>query len=133
MATPPPAVYGSMISARSRRLRTIGGVLLIAILAMVIYGTTTLMPSLRRSVAATPIRVQRSTGEAIPPRTPEEEHRRKATATQIVFAYSYWAFCGVLVISAVFVAYLDFREVSRNYLTQRKAIWSDISERSQDA
>lgn len=43
---PNPSVYQSLISPRSRRLRTTGIVLLVAIVLMATYGVITLMPSL---------------------------------------------------------------------------------------
>jgi hypothetical protein len=125
MATP-SSTYGSMISARSRRLRTVGSVLLVAIIAMVLYGTLSLMPSLRRSSSETRVAARRS----IEARTPKEKAELKVVAAKVIFAYAYWTFCGVLILSAVFVAYLDFREVSRNYLTQRLAIWKDETTQS---
>lgn len=136
MAVPSPPsspAHGSMVSSRSRRLRIIGSLLLVAIAAMVVYGVAVLMPSLRRSVAETSPRIERRIGNAGTERTPEERLQRKALATQLIFTYSYWTVCGVLVLVAVFVAYLDFREVSRTYLAQRRAIWSEVAERSRDA
>jgi hypothetical protein len=43
----------------------------------------------------------------------------------VLFAYSYWGVCGLLVIAALFLAWLDFREVSRAYLEERRAILTD--------
>ena len=45
--TDTPIVYQSLISARSRRLRATGAVLLVAVLGMTLYGSLALMPSLR--------------------------------------------------------------------------------------
>ncbi len=42
--------YQSLVSARSRRLRVTGIVLLVAVLGMSLYGVFALMPSLRRTV-----------------------------------------------------------------------------------
>ncbi len=42
--------YRSLVSARSRRLRVTGIVLLVAVLGMSLYGVVGLMPSLRRTV-----------------------------------------------------------------------------------
>ena len=128
MATSP--AYGNIISARSRRLRTIGMVLIGAILAMVLYGMTSFMPTLRhtkddlqRLNGGKPISIFREKAK-----TPDEERLRKALAAQLVFAYGYWAVCGILVLSAVFVAYLDFREVTRNYIAQRRAVWTEMAD-----
>lgn len=118
---------GSIVSARSRRLRTIGSLLVVAVLAMSVYGVTSLMPSLRRSINENPVSLRR---DAV--RTPEQKARRNIIKAQIVFAYGYWGVCGLLVLSAAFVAYLDFREVSRNYMAQRRAIWSDIAEKKSE-
>lgn len=126
MAQSAPA-SGSVISARSRRLRTIGSVLVVAILAMAIYGVTNVMPTLRRS--------KESLGDFRrnpAPLTPEQETQRKALAAQFIFAYGYWSVCGALVLSAVFVAYLDFREVSRTYMAQRRAIWTEVAEKKSE-
>ncbi|MCS6776470.1 MAG: hypothetical protein RMJ43_12210 [Chloroherpetonaceae bacterium] len=122
----------NMISARSRRLRIVGAMLLLAALGMVAYGSLVLMPGLRRAVAAAPRHVERRLPGGRVERTPEVERWRRALATQILFAYGYWTFCGALVLTVVLVAYLDFREVSRNYLARRQAIWSDVTRRGRE-
>lgn len=122
----------SVVSARSRRLRIVGAMLLLATLGMVAYGSLVLMPGLRHAVVTTPRRLEQRLSDGRVERDPEVERWKRALATRILFAYGYWAFCGVLVLAVVLVAYLDFREVSRNYLARRQAIWSDITRRDRE-
>jgi hypothetical protein len=41
--------------------------------------------------------------------------------------YAYWSVCLTLVLSLVLITWMDLREVSRNYLEQRKALWSSAT------
>lgn len=128
-----PTMYQSLLSARSRRLRTVGGVLLAAIIAMSLYGFVVLMPAINRSVAAHKIaRIEASApgSKAAPVLTPAQRKEQKKVYTQVAFVYAYWGVCGLLVIAALFIAWLDLREVSRNYLAQRRAIWNEVAMRS---
>src|SRR2546423_314938 len=50
--TPTSSVYVGVVSARSRRLRTIGSLLLLTIALMTLYGYFFLMPSINRAVEA---------------------------------------------------------------------------------
>src|SRR5581483_1656699 len=134
------SVYQSLLSARSRRLRTIGLLLLIAVLGMTLYGGLFLMPSLRASSRAAQRAVFSRThrGETAVPatmRTPEQrtsdERDRKALLTQVIFAYAYWTVCGLLVLGLLGVAWLDFREVLRNYSARRRQLWMEAIDRAQ--
>jgi len=138
--TSTPPVYQTMISPRSRRLRTTGLVLLVAAVAMALYGLFVLMPSLKRAVAAESRQVpsihkERLTTATNLVRTPsggtsQAARIRRAhhvVAVKVLFAYGYWITCGLLVVAMVFVAWLDLREVSLTYLNHRRAVWADTA------
>ena len=127
----PPSVYSNMISAQSRRLRTIGLMLILAIVAMTIYGYFGLMPAIDRSLNARGPEVSRpaaavrsANGSASTPLTREQRVRKFKVAT----ALAYWGVCALLLCGVVLVAWLDLREVTRNYIAQRRAIWNQTAE-----
>ncbi|HLV80326.1 MAG TPA: hypothetical protein VKT32_08585 [Chthonomonadaceae bacterium] len=131
-----PAAYQSMVSARSRRLRTIGLLLLVAILGMSVYGFSSLMPAVRRQAAAyhrdtvAAQQVQAETGAlGIPARS---GRARKAMLAQVTLVYAYWCLCGLLILALLLVAWLDLREVTRNYANQRRAVWMEAASRLRD-
>jgi hypothetical protein len=132
-----------MVTPRSRRLRTVGLLLLAAAVTMALYGFLVLMPSLKHIVAAAPASsatvVTGKTTVAHPAGRSWNEHlsqmsrkERRVAAAKVIFAYGYWSVCGLLVISMVFIAWLDLREVSRTYLNQRRAIWTETAQRLND-
>ena len=140
-------VYRPLISARSRRLRIIGTILLISVLAMTLYGYFVLMPSLRTLPRITPpvaqsaANVQRPTtaGTGIlqadilrpmpklsEPKLSEpklSEGTRKTALAKVIFIYGYWSVCGVLLISLLLVCWLDFRELTHVYEDQRQRLY----------
>ncbi len=149
-----PSPYRSMISPRSRRLRTIGLLLLAAIAGLTLYGYFSLMPSLRTARAS----YERSRDRArqssrlstLPPASNVGasvnvgasasgagasarplERARKALLVKVIFLYAYWSVCGLLIVAALFVAWLDLREVSQNYLHERRALWNEAAVRMQ--
>lgn len=135
-------VYRPLISARSRRLRVFGTILLLSVLAMTLYGYFVLMPSLRTlphitpPVAQSAANVQRhvATGteimqtETLRP-TPKiskskiSERTRKTALAKVIFIYGYWSVCGVLLISLLLVCWLDFRELTHVYEDQRQRLY----------
>lgn len=135
------SVYQSLLSARSRRLRTIGLLLLAAVIGMTLWGGLSLMPSLRASSRAAHRAVFSRThrGEtaatAATMRAPEQraadERERKALLAKVIFAYAYWTVCGLLVLGLLGVAWLDFREVLRNYSARRRKLWMEAIDRAQ--
>lgn len=100
-----------LISGRSRRLRTTGLVLLVAVLAMVAYGVLVLMPH--------------HGGAHVAPAgsSPADLAARRALLTRVLFLYAYWSTCAVLLLGLLVVAWLDFREVARSYAAERAALW----------
>ncbi len=134
--------YGSgFVSNRSRRLRTITALLLVVIVAMAVYGTRVLVPGINRaaSVAVRPT-VQSS---AIPTPnvtrnaavTPLNVTKRQAKVLKldVMFVAAYWVVWIVLLLSLLLTAWLDLREVSRNYLEQRRELWVAASKAASEA
>lgn len=143
--TPPVSAYQSFITPRSRRLRTLGLVLLAAVLCMVAYGAIVLMPNVRREVETQRARnllpapsVSSSASQPERAHTSVESQRQgraQARARKIVFAkvavaYAYWGVCMLLLLAVVFVAWLDWREVARVGLSQRLALHLETSQSS---
>jgi hypothetical protein len=136
--TQPPSVYSEMISARSRRLRTIGTLLLAAVALMTFYGAFFLMPSINRAVAARHAAQERmaadravgTSGKTAPLETPGHLTRsQKAEKLQVAVVFAYWGVCALLVIAALLVAWLDLREISRTYIQQRRQLWIQTTDR----
>jgi hypothetical protein len=127
-----------MISARSRRLRTIALLLLGIVLAMTAYGYLVLMPNARGAVQRHHALLERAVHGKIatPGMTPEQiAHARqvvKAVKIQVVFTYCYWSVCGLILIAVLCIGWLDMREISRLYMSQRLAIWSDVAAASRN-
>lgn len=131
------SVQHGIVSVRSRRLRAIGTVLLAGILLMSLYGVFGLMPTLRasskrvnesRAIAASQgTVVQSGTGVSTPTVvTPEMRQSRKlarALAAQVIFAWIYWTVCALLLVGLLLIAWLDFRELSRQYDNERIALF----------
>ncbi len=105
--------YSSIVSARSRRLRTIGALLLCAITGMTIYGLWVLMPAIHHAAQVHPLLAS--------------VHVRRQIFTRVAIAYAYWGVCALLLCAAMVVAWLDFREVSRTYAAQRRALWDEAT------
>ena len=126
-----PSVYSGIVSPRSHRLRTIGLVLLTTVCAMALYGYFGLMPSIERSLREKP--VLPSTLSAGPPaahpltENPPTPKAQRAHKLQVAVALAYWGVCAALLVGVVLVAWLDFREVARVYVAQRRAMWSQTA------
>ena len=127
-----PSVYTSIVSPRSRRLRTTGVVLLCAVLAMALYGYFSLMPAIERTVresAASGSSVAAATARGRSDALLRQASRsQRARKLQVAVALAYWGVCGLLLISVLFVAWLDFREITRTYVDQRRAMWVQAAE-----
>ncbi len=137
MSQTPFAYQGSVLSARSRRLRTIGSLLLLAVIGMSIYGGTVLMPAINRSIAAhslkrTTVTVPTPPDAALPVPAPSqiaaEAHARKVQRLQVAVAFAYWGVCVLLIVAILLIAWLDLREISRNYLSQYRNLRSEVAE-----
>ena len=133
--TPTVPQGSGLISVRSRRLRTVGIVLLVALLAMTVYGMLGLMPSVRRirdsSALKRPVLSASATPEQRAAARAENRRIRRVMLAQVAFVYGYWSVCGVLAVTALLVAWLDMREVSRNFAAQRRALWTEAAARGQ--
>jgi len=114
--------YRTLVTYKSRRLRIIGSLLLIATLGMAVYGGLVLMPSLRSAKEAVP-------AQTLDSRTPQAIRAKNVMKTKLIFAYGYWSVCGILVTATLLTAWLDVRETSRSYLEQRKSIWSAVADK----
>lgn len=125
MANKAAPAYRSLITNKSRRLRVWGGVLVFAALLMAFWGGKVLMPSLRSARDATLV-------QSLDSQEPQAVRARAVMKTKLLFAYGYWSVCGILVTSALFVAWLDVRETSRSYLEHRKAIWDNVAGRGKE-
>ena len=108
-----PSLYSGIVTPRSRRLRTVGVLLLAAIAGMTFYGLVVLMPAIHHAAELHPLAVS--------------VHMRRQLFTRVAAAYAYWAVCGLLICAAMVVAWLDFREVSRTYAAQRRALWEEAT------
>lgn len=122
--------YSSMISLRSRRLRTAGIALIVVTLLMSLYGALALMPAMKTAtalhVAAThQAEAQKVINPAESAKTLRHIHR--LFAVKVLFVNAYWLTCGLLVFAAMVVAWLDFREVARHYQKARTAIWESAA------
>ncbi len=107
-------IYQSRITTKSRRLRTAGAVILSFLLAMIAFGAIVIMPSTMHSVRAHSIAAHGATAAAV--------HLHHVLVVQVLFAIAYWSFCGLLLISLFVIAWLDVREVTRQYLYERTTL-----------
>lgn len=126
-----PTPYSALISPYSRRLRTIGLVLLVAALLMALYGGMVFMPRLRANRQTLRTHIAQTASDPVANSnalTSEKDLKRLAKA-QTLFVYSYWSVCGLLLIALLVVAWLDAREVARNYLRQQVQLISEVAEK----
>ena len=126
-----PSAYTGIVSPRSRRLRMIGGMLLLAVLAMILYGYFGLMPSLARAAResaasgaaiSAPARLDRSESRSQP-----QTHAQRVRKLQVAVALAYWGVCGLVLLAVLLVAWLDLREISRSYVAERRAMWTQAA------
>ena len=138
MTEMPSAYQGTVLSARSRRLRTIGLLLLAVVVGMAVYGMSALMPPINHAAARLAQEESQSrgaptaasSGQATAHTATHLATLRRNLKVQVAVAYAYWGVCALLLISVLFIAWLDLREISRNYVDQRRAIWSEAVERA---
>jgi hypothetical protein len=132
----PTTSYSGIISPRSRRLRTIGLVLLLSVVLMVIYGYFGLMPSLRQSIhdGMNPQIVTHSspTGPG-QTETAQSDRERRVRKLKASAGLAYWGVCSLLLVGTVFVAWLDLREISRTYVAERRAMWNQAADNISDS
>ena len=122
--------YSSVISLRSRRLRTIGIALLVVLLLMTLYGVFALMPAMKSAttIYQTAIEKARTQQAASPVETAKTlRHINRLMSVKLLIAHAYWLVCGLIAFAAMIVAWLDFREVARHYQTVRSAIWQNAA------
>ena len=122
------SMSNTLISAKSRRIRTVGIMLIGSMLFCTIYGVIFLMPRLSQlrarshalndSAVLFPHRDKQS--EVAMARTLNRE--RRIVLMNAVFIYAYWCFVGLLFIGSVLMAWLDTREVARNYLQEKQKL-----------
>lgn len=112
---PPP--FDFRLTARQRRLRTLAGVVLIAVLAMAVTGLT---HPFFRSVGNVETRnlarmayLQRRAGRQP---APEAERARRAVAVRLVIIGAYWTVCLILSAVLVVLAWMDIRELRRRFM-----------------
>ncbi len=128
-------LYSSIISARSRRLRTIGLVLLVSVLLLALYGAFVFMPRLRENRVTLRARITYQDPKSPPipfqSLTPDQQAKVKRLAkAQLLFEYAYWSFCGALIIALLVVAWMDAREVAKNYLREQVTLLAETGKRA---
>lgn len=129
--TPPASPYGSVISARSRRLRTIMTVLLAIIALMSVFGFYKLMPLVRDAVGRpdTPALTRIAHSQPGPDLTVQQIAHAKRTLharqVSVFMALAYWGVCSLLIVGILLLAWLDFRETTRSFVTQARALRED--------
>ncbi len=121
-----PSPYMSVVSAKSRRLRTIGAVLLFFIVAMTLYGYFGLMPTMSRGIPQTAIGVAQPN---VAPLTGRAKRVAKVKAASVI---AYWGVCFLLMSLLLFIVWLDVREISATYALQRRALWAQKTEEETD-
>ena len=97
---------------------------------MAVYGYFSLMPSLRvaahknapATISHTTVRSSAKNSDIV---TDMSRQEREAQAAKLVFAYAYWGVCLSLLIALMLVAWLDFREVGRNFDQQQAAMFAE--------
>ena len=118
----PPSIYSEIISPRSRRLRTIGIILLAAIVAMFCYGYFQLMPSMERSIREEKRISVLGSGQAH-----SLSRAQRVRKLKVATVMAYWGVCSLLLVGVFMVAWLDFREVTRVYVARRRTIWQQTA------
>lgn len=136
ISNPPTSAHRSLISLRSRRIRTLGVALLALVIGLCVYGYCFLMPSLHVPQSAArlaglqqELRVAQSSTPASPVHQAEIQTRldrtKKLLKTELLILYGFWAVCGTILLMLMLLAWMDLREVARVYAQERRAIWTD--------
>ena len=130
MQTPSP--YSDIVTPRSRRLRTVGIVLILAGGLMALYGYFGLMPTLDRNLHSASSSAPAGTSRVDAADSVLKPHSGQKTARvhklQVAVALAYWGICALLLVGAVGIAWLDFREVSRLFVTRRRELWTQAAD-----
>ncbi len=125
--------YSSVISLRSRRLRTVGIALMVVVLALFFYGVFGLMPAMKSAAALHTAAIQKAEAQkAIHPGESMKTIRRihRLMGIKLLFTDAYWLTCGLFAFAAMVVAWLDFREVARRFQTARRSLWDEASKKA---
>ena len=108
---------GTLLTPRSRRLRTIGAVLLLAIIVMAAIGAIWVGPLVHHVPAAA---------------LASPAARKRKLLADIAILYSWWGIVTGLVLLLLIVAWLDVREVARSYVEHRQSLWTEYNPAPQD-
>ena len=126
--TPPVSPYMNIITPRSRRFRTIVVILLAVIILMSIFGFYRVMPAVHRSVGRSDTLELRRMADAQPgqdltmQQIAHAKRTLKARTVVIYMAMAYWGVCSLLMVAVLFLAWLDFRETTRSFALQARAL-----------
>lgn len=126
--TPPTSPYMSIVSPLSRRYRTLMTILLAIIMVMSVYGGFTVMPRVHQAVGKsdTPELTRIAKGQPGPGLTTKQIVRAQRTlqARKVVIylALAYWGVCCLVMVLVLFLAWLDFRETTRNFALEARAL-----------
>ena len=118
----------TLISPKSRRIRTCGLMLVGSMLFCTLYGVIFLMPKLSqlraRSHALNSSTVLFPSTNLVAERAMERTRNKeqRIVLMNAVFIYAFWCFVGLLFIGAILMAWLDTREVARNYLEEKRKL-----------
>jgi hypothetical protein len=93
------------LTPRRRRLRVLTVLVLLAVIAMVLYGTRDPFFAL--------------------PSGPVVAAARHAVAVRALIILLYWTFCMFLGLSLVVLAWLDLREIRRALMAARRSTWRE--------
>lgn len=126
--TPPVSPYMTVVSPLSRRYRSLGMMLLIAIVGMSVYGWAAVMPGVRQAVGRpdTPELTRMAKAQPGPDATPKQiahaKRTLKARGVVVALALAYWGVCSLLLLGVLLVAWLDFRESARNFALESRVL-----------
>ena len=123
----------AQIFTLANQLTLLRMLLIPAFVLLVVYGYFGLMPLLRRSIREDPVHAtigQHSVSpNGIQTDAAQTDRERRVRKLKASAGLAYWGVCSLLLVAAVFVAWLDLREISRNYVAERRAIWTQAADR----
>lgn len=126
--TPPVSPYMTIVSARSRRYRTIVSVLLAVIMVMSVYGGFIVMPRVRQAVGRQDmpqlarIAASQPGADLTSKQIAHAKRTLQARKVVVALALAYWGVCSLLMVLVLLIAWLDFRETARNFALQSSAL-----------
>ncbi|MCW3095512.1 MAG: hypothetical protein JWL77_1130 [Chthonomonadaceae bacterium] len=128
--TPPPPTspYMTVVSPLSRRYRTLMTILLAIIMVMSVYGGFTVMPRVHQTVGKpdtqelTRIAASQPGPDLTPKQIAHAQRTLKARQVVVYLALAYWGVCSLLMVLILLLAWLDFRETTRNFALQSQAL-----------